>query len=390
MQVLHVQGKLSALCTSLNWDPKFFLNYFLPEKIKTQLTRRHFGIPSYKVKTSPVWEVVRLGLGIANLHGKFGRDDLWSPLDKVYLDVDRLASRLVISDKPTHVHCYEDSAMFTFTTAREFSIACHYELPIAYWRHLHGLLDEQIKKRPDWAPTLTYNFDSKTKLERKDLELELADTIFVPSKFVRDSLPTTILNKKNVIIAPFGTPCGDVTIEFEKPAPSPIRFLFVGSMGQRKGLADLLDAFRLLKRSDIELVILGTLQMPMKFYRSAYGGFQYEQPRPHAGVLSVMKSCHVLVLPSIVEGRALVLQEAMSQGLALIVTKNTGGEDLVIEGVTGHLVPPSNPMVLAETISNVADNPKRVLEMGRFAQKHARSYTWRNYTSIIMQNYLMN
>ena len=42
-----------------------------------------------------------------------------------------------------------------------------------------------------------------------------------------------------------------------------------------------------------------------------------------------------VVLSSIVEGRALVMQEAMSQGMALLVTANTGGEDLVIEGKRG-------------------------------------------------------
>ena len=43
------------------------------------------------------------------------------------------------------------------------------------------------------------------------------------------------------------------------------------------------------------------------------------------------------------EGRALVQQEALSCGLPIIVTPNTGGEDLVEEGVTGHLVPIRNP-----------------------------------------------
>ena len=40
-------------------------------------------------------------------------------------------------------------------------------------------------------------------------------------------------------------------------------------------------------------------------------------------------------LPSIVEGRALVQQEALSCGLPIIVTSNAGGEDLIDEGLTG-------------------------------------------------------
>ena len=41
-----------------------------------------------------------------------------------------------------------------------------------------------------------------------------------------------------------------------------------------------------------------------------------------------MQDCDVLVLLSLVEGRALVQQEAMANGLPLIITENTGGEDL--------------------------------------------------------------
>ena len=56
-----------------------------------------------------------------------------------------------------------------------------------------------------------------------------------------------------------------------------------------------------------------------------------------------MRSCDLLVLPSIVEGRALVLQEAMACGLAMIATPNAGAEDLIVEGETGFLVPVGAP-----------------------------------------------
>ena len=75
---------------------------------------------------------------------------------------------------------------------------------------------------------------------------------------------------------------------------------------------------------------MGTPLMEMRFYRQKFDDFTYEPPRSHKEVLKLMRTCHVLVLPSIVEGRALVMQEAMSQGMALLVTANTGGEDLVI------------------------------------------------------------
>ena len=88
---------------------------------------------------------------------------------------------------------------------------------------------------------------------------------------------------------------------------------------------------------------MGSPIAPMDFYRSQYRDFTYMSTRPHHEVLELMQSCDALVLPSIAEGRALVQQEAMANGLPLIVTPNTGGEDLVVEGETGFLVPDPQP-----------------------------------------------
>ena len=80
-------------------------------------------------------------------------------------------------------------------------------------------------------------------------------------------------------------------------------------MSQRKGLADLFAAMNLLQRPDIQLVVLGTPLLPLKFYRSTYPDFLYETTRSNQDVRTLMLSCDVLVLPSIVEGRAMVQME---------------------------------------------------------------------------------
>src|SRR5690606_4194348 len=225
--------------------------------------------------------------------------------------------------------------------------------------------------------------DSQAKLDRKTRELELADMVIVPSQFVADSLPAWARATKRVVISPFGSPeaaqaadgkaetgkrseekaeTGKLKAEEGKTAvgnaedrnfqlsafssqlsPKRLRVLFAGSMGQRKGLGDLMAAVRMLDRPDVELVCMGSLMAPMQFYQRQCPGFTYEKGRPHAQVLELMRSCDVFCLPSIVEGRALVMQEAMSQGLPIIITPNTGGEELVCEagqirrGETGKL-----------------------------------------------------
>jgi glycosyltransferase involved in cell wall biosynthesis len=183
-------------------------------------------------------------------------------------------------------------------------------------------------------------------------------------------------------VAPFGSPITGAVDSSQYKSENkirPLRVLFAGSMGQRKGLGDLFAAMKILNTKQIELIVMGSLLAPMEFYRQQFEDFTYEPGRPHEEVLALMKSCDIFCLPSIVEGRALVMQEAMSQGLPLIITPNTGGEDLILEGKTGFLVPISSPQAIAEKLNWFLENRRAIPDMAKFAQKHAAKYTWAAY-----------
>jgi len=173
-------------------------------------------------------------------------------------------------------------------------------------------------------------------------------------------------------------------------AKRPLRVLFAGSMSQRKGLGDLFEAIKLLNNNNIQLVVMGSLMAPMEFYKGQLSQFRYETGRPNSEVLALMRTCNVFCLPSIVEGRALVMQEAMSQGLPIIITANTGGADLVIEGETGFLVPIRSPQSIAEKIDWCEQNREAVGEMGNKARLHAQKYTWDNYVNLIIDTIIEN
>jgi glycosyltransferase involved in cell wall biosynthesis len=91
-----------------------------------------------------------------------------------------------------------------------------------------------------------------------------------------------------------------------------------------------------------------------------------------------------LVLPSIVEGRALVQQEAMACGLPLIVTRNAGGEDLIVEGKTGFLVPTGAPAAIAEKIVWFLQHRPQLPAMSAAARAKAAELTWPEYGEKIL------
>jgi glycosyltransferase involved in cell wall biosynthesis len=138
---------------------------------------------------------------------------------------------------------------------------------------------------------------------------------------------------------------------------------------------------KLLRRDDIELVVMGSPLAPMEFYRKQYNGFAYERPRSRERLLELMATCDVLALPSIIEGRALVQQEAMSRGLPLVATQNAGGEDLIEEGKTGFLVPIRAPEEIAARLSRLADDRALLERMSDAARRKSEEYTWEAYAA---------
>ena len=385
---LEQAGELGSFQTTVAAQASDWYVRLLSQNFRKELLRRTYDIAKFKISTLPLRELIRLVASKSHINFLTAHETGWASVDSVYCDLDRYVAKQLPTKFKYHqisaVYCYEDAAFHTFKAAGKLGLKCFYDLPIAYWKTSQRLLREEAERLPKWEPTLVGSRDSPAKLQRKTEELNLADVVICPSKFVYDSLPTTAHKTKKCIVAEFGSPEGVQTQKPRDLTRSPLRLLFAGSMTQRKGLADLFAAVKLLNRSDVELVVIGSLLMPMEFYRAHLPDFTYEPTRPHQAVLQLMESCDVFVLPSIVEGRALVQQEAMSCGLPLIVTANAGGEDLIDEGKTGFLVPIRSPEKIAEKIAWFANNRHKLNEMSTLARQKAAQITWNNYCKKIL------
>ena len=155
-------------------------------------------------------------------------------------------------------------------------------------------------------------------------------------------------------------------------------------MTQRKGLADIFEAMKLLKKEPVTLSVLGQPSMPLEFYHKKLSNFTYFSPRANLDVQKVMLDHDALVLPSIIEGRALVQQEALACGLPIIVTRNAGAEDLIEEGITGHEVPIRSPNKIAEAITMLMTSKIEKNEVRKACQKKAEDYQWTEYAKKII------
>jgi glycosyltransferase involved in cell wall biosynthesis len=79
---------------------------------------------------------------------------------------------------------------------------------------------------------------------------------------------------------------------------------------------------------------------------------------------NVLAASDLAALPSHEEGFSNVILESMAAGLPVVATRVGGNSEAVVDGVTGWLVPPQNPKVMAEKIVDLLKDPHKARSWG--------------------------
>jgi glycosyltransferase involved in cell wall biosynthesis len=158
--------------------------------------------------------------------------------------------------------------------------------------------------------------------------------------------------------------------------------LFAGQVSLRKGIPYLLQAFSKLNHPGKQLTVVGAVQDDV---RELLGRLPTEHvvftgALPQAELAGRMSRSHVLVLPSIEEGLALVQGQAMACGCPVIGTTATGAEDLFTDGREGFIIPERDAQALAERLQQLADDPDLRARMSEAALRRVASLGgWDSY-----------
>ena len=88
----------------------------------------------------------------------------------------------------------------------------------------------------------------------------------------------------------------------------------------------------------------------------------------------ILASYDILVVPSVLDGRPLVVLEALAAGVAVVASRIGGLPELVIPGENGELCPPDNPAAFAQAIVDLQSDRRKLANYQRgaraFAEKH--------------------
>lgn len=172
-----------------------------------------------------------------------------------------------------------------------------------------------------------------------------------------------------------------------------LRALFVGQIGEAKGVPEMIRAIALLARRgrDVTLTLVGADGRPgavadaralarslgvedrVRFAGFAGGEVLYEHYMSH----------DVFLLPSFVEGVPVTILEAGAFSMPVIASPVGAVPALVHDGVNGLLVPPGEPERLAEAIDAVERDRSRALALGERLREDVRAYHPEHVSAIV-------
>lgn len=184
------------------------------------------------------------------------------------------------------------------------------------------------------------------------------DYILCPSEFVRKSFLSKGFAPERLLKVNFGFPAIEaIGRDFTRTGSDTFTMLYVGQLHYRKGLRYAIEAFKKLKHPKKEFIIVGP-KTPVTGLENTQipSGVIFTGPLKGEDLKNQYKKASVFVLPSLEEGLALVQGEALAFGIPLIITTNTGGDDIIEDGIEGFIVPPAQIDKLAEKLQLMADD----------------------------------
>lgn len=238
------------------------------------------------------------------------------------------------------------------------------------------ILSEESQKHPEWAGTISNFRFPDWYQQRLEQEAESADICIAASSFTKNSLTEVGVKEDAIRILPLGSDVDQFQFHARK-ADGPLKVLFVGGIGQRKGIKYLLQAMQKLSSPNVKLQLLGPLpadETPLKEWSSQ---FEYLGLTNQDGVARYMQQADILVLPSVFEGFGLVIVEAMATGMPVITSTHSCGPEVIREGVDGFVLEPDDIDGLAHKIAWCAEHRNELVTMGREAHERAQQFSWK-------------
>ncbi|EDL64361.1 glycosyltransferase [Bacillus sp. SG-1] len=231
-----------------------------------------------------------------------------------------------------------------------------------------------------------FQFPQQGQVNKKLVEFALkkADVICSTSKVM--AVETNLYTDKEIHVTPFG-----VNMEYFNPENNEIGhdkkvIGTVKALEDKYGIGDLVRAFAIVHENhpDTELLIVGDGRQRKEYEDlAAQLGIAnvttFTGKVPNEEVPDYIKKMTVFAVPSTEnsESFGVAAVESMACGVPVVVSNIGGLPEVVVDGITGIVVPKENPQKLAEAFTRIIEDRQLAVRMGEEGIKHvAKHFNW--------------
>lgn len=308
-----------------------------------------------------------------------------------YHTADRFAEKVAcyaIRHKVDAVVSFDDcsATLFDILAQRAPEILRIMDVSAANTLYMRQIYEKDMILQPEFADclrrerTIVWNLENQKRAAR---EISLSQYFLAPSYFVARSLTYSGVKEAQIKICPYGV---DTSQFRQKSYPTmeelrsrPIRFIYVGGAKELKGISYLLQAIQSLPPSLAQLTVVGNVERGRKEFQPYLDCVTFTGQVFHNEIPQLLAAADVFVFPSLGEGLSLSVLEAASCGLPLIVSENSGANDLMSGEQQGFVIPVQSVSALTDAMRWFVDHREQIEPMGRRAREMALQATWDRY-----------
>jgi glycosyltransferase involved in cell wall biosynthesis len=234
------------------------------------------------------------------------------------------------------VHCWPGATLATARVAAKLGAPALREVPNTHTANAYDVVGRLCRELGVELPPGSSHRYNPGRLARETAEYEHAFRLLAPSEAVADSFRARSFPETKLLRHRYGFDPA-VFQPAAQRAPGPLRAMFLGAVGPRKGLHVALRAWVHSKASQTgRFAIFGRVEDGYRAVIEPYlgaPGVEMNEFTSDAG--GALRASDVLLLPSFEEGSALVTYEAQGCGVIPLVSASAGA--LCVDGETGFV-----------------------------------------------------
>ena len=229
-------------------------------------------------------------------------------------------------------------------------------------------------------------------------DCEAADVLMVDCDFVKSTFLKYGYPEEKIRVVYMGLPSwfnglknwDEDLAGVGRSAEKPLRIAYTGVFAAHKGCHEFLAAVEKLSDAGVffEVDAMGSVSVPSQDaerFPCAMKKINFRGHLPQTEMTEVMKGSHIFLFPSYSEGCARAAFEAMSMGLCVVCTYETGVP--IVDGKNGYLIKKRDSDAIVEKICYLIDHPDKISVCGQEASKTLKKYTWEFYAENVKKIY---